>query len=336
MLNNKVPIIIVSVVIVIAMVIGGVLLFIDRDKPIDAIDPSITDVSTDDNFNVSLDSNAGNYVIEFDEGNEVFLDTSLIAYLERMEQGVPAVDENGNYYLHDNGALVYDMSQEKNLEGVLDTLILLINHFAEAEYSMDASHQIQRFYVEYYDRLTALTFENMVAKMAECFPRGGADPEELPVKMQEVFGHCRADNFSFVFSPMKVAPIKTEFCNVLPKTVELTEELESLCIYDAWKSETGNDYERNLEAWLHNVIAVVSEAKLTEEKIMVAQMVYAGSMTDAAYRSDWASALVSCLSIDEWSYDGLKLRIEAEFGVSLDHNVPVQDYFEAQETEGNE
>lgn len=329
MLNNRVPIIIVSVVIVIAMAIGCILLFIDRDEPIDPIDPPITDASIDDNFGVTLDPSTGNYVIEFDEGNEVFLDTSLISYLERMEQGVPAIDENGNYYLYTDGDLVYDESQEKDLEGVLDNIILLINHFAQKEYSMDASHQIQRFYVEYYDRFVGVSFEEMANKMAECFPSGGADPEELNDKVIEVFGYNRGDNCAFVFKPMEVAPIKVEFYNVLPHTVELTEEMESLCIYDNWRNEDDGGYERNLEAWLHNVIKVMHEANLSEEKIIVAQIVYAGSVADAEYRSDWADALVKCLSIEDWSYDNLKLAVEESFGVCIDYNVPLYEYFAA-------
>ena len=333
MLNNRVPIIIVSVVIVISMVIGGVLLFIDRDEPINPIDPPITDAPIDDNFGVTLDPSTGNYVIEFDKGNEVYLDSSLIAYLERMEQGVPDIDENGNYYLYNDGDLVYDESQEKDLEGVLDNIILLINHFAKREYSMDASHQIQRFYVEYYDRFVGVSFEEMANKMAECFPRGGADPGELNDKVIEVFGFNRGDECSFVFSPLTLAEVKVEFYNVMPLEVEVTDEIESLCIYDSWYNEEDDGYERNLEAWLHNVIKVTQEANLSEEKIIVAQIVYAGSVADADYRPDWADALVKCLSIEDWSYDNLKLAVEAEFGVCLDNNVPIQEYFEVLDAE---
>ena len=333
MLNNRVPIIIVSVVIVISMVIGGVLLFIDRDEPINPIDPPITDAPIDDNFGVTLDPSTGNYVIEFDKGNEVYLDSSLIAYLERMEQGVPDIDENGNYYLYNDGDLVYDESQEKDLEGVLDNIILLINHFAKREYSMDASHQIQRFYVEYYDRFVGVSFEEMANKMAECFPRGGADPGELNDKVIEVFGFNRGDECVFVFSPLTLAEVKVEFYNVMPLEVEVTDEIESLCIYDSWYNEEDDGYERNLEAWLHNVIKVTQEANLSEEKIIVAQIVYAGSVADADYRSDWADALVKCLSIEDWSYDNLKLAVEAEFGVCLDNNVPIQEYFEVLDAE---
>ncbi len=106
MRNNKVPIIVVSVMIVSAMIAGGFLLFTNRDGSIEPVDPSVTDTATDDNFGVTLDPSTGKDVIEFDEGNEIFLDTTLIAYLERMEQGIPATDENGNYYLYQNGELV--------------------------------------------------------------------------------------------------------------------------------------------------------------------------------------------------------------------------------------
>ena len=109
--------------------------------------------------------------------------------------------------------------------------------------------------------------------------------------------------------------------------------MESLCIYDSWYNEEDDGYERNLEAWLHNVIKVTREANLSEEKIIVAQIVYAGSVADAEYRSDWADALVKCLSIEDWSYDNLKLAVEAEFGVCLDNNVSIQEYFEALDAE---
>ena len=80
-------------------------------------------------------------------------------------------------------------------------------------------------------------------------------------------------------------------------------------------------------AWLHNVIKATSEAELSEAKIIVAQIVYAGSIADAEYRPDWADALVKCLFIEDWSYDNLKLAVESAFGVCLDYNVPIQEYF---------
>jgi hypothetical protein len=325
MRSKKLLVIVVSVVLVLAMVVGAVYFFLcnkNYDEP-NNTDP-ITTINPDD-----IQHTVGESVIEFDEGNEVFLDESLILYLERMETGVPAVDNNGNYYLHDDGEVVYNYSQEKSLEGVLDNLILLINHFAKAEYSMDAIHQIQRFYVEYHDRFAKIPFEKMANKIAECFPREGADPETLNDRVIEVFGYNRGDNCAFVFYPVKVAPIKVEFYNVLPKTVELEETMKSLCVYDNLHNEDDDGYERNLEVWLHNVISVASEAGLSEEKIIAAQIIYAGSIADAEYRQDWAAALVKCLSIENWNYDNLKLAVDAEFSVCLDYNVSIQDYFES-------
>ena len=77
------------------------------------------------------------------------------------------------------------------------------------------------------------------------------------------------------------------------------------------------------------MILVASEAGLSEEKIIVAQIIYAGSIADAEYRQDWSSALVKCLSIEDWNYDNLKLAVDAEFSVCLDYNVSIQDYFES-------
>ena len=210
MKNKKVPIIVVSVVLVLAMVVGTVYFFLcnkNYDEP-NNTDP-VTTINPDD-----IQHTVGASVIEFDEGNEIFLDTTLIAYLERMEQGIPATDENGNYYLYQDGDLVYDESQEKDLEGVLDHLILLINHFAQKGYSMDASHQIQRFYVEYYERFTNISFSEMANKIAQCFPKGGADPEELNDEVIAVFGFNRGDECAFVFSPLTLAEVRAEFYNV--------------------------------------------------------------------------------------------------------------------------
>lgn len=135
---------------------------------------------------------------------------------------------------------------------------------------------------------------------------------------------------------MIVAPIKVEFYNVLPKEVELTESMELLCIYDSWMNEEDDGYERNLENWLHNIIYVAREAGISDEKIVVAQILYAGSIADAEYRSDWESALIECLTIDDWTFESLKKAVEREFGVSLDYNVPIQEYFYAISSEVNE
>ena len=235
MMSNRIWIPVLIVPLVVALIVG--LFFIFRTE--DNVEPK--DPDTTDNGTVvdpeDIQHTTGNPVIEFDEGNEVYLDESILSYLERMDQGVPAIDENGNYYLYDDGDVVYDYSGEKKLEAVLDNVILLINHFVKENYSMEAIHQIQRFYIEYHDRFEGVPFEELSEKLEKCFSVEGADPDTLNQTVIEVFGYNRGDECAFVFSPMTVAPIKVEFYNVLPKEVELTESMELLCIYDSWMNE---------------------------------------------------------------------------------------------------
>lgn len=327
MKNKNIILAIISVILVTVLTVGAVFTIhnnrTDMTEETESADDTTSD-DTDDVSYITIDT-----VIEFDEGNEVYLDESIIPYLERMDQGVPAIDEDGNYHLYADGNIVYDHSGEKKLEAVLDNIILLINHFADEEYSMDAMHQIQRFYVEYHDRLEDIPFSELSTKIAKCFPKEGADPETLNQTIIEVFGYNRGDECAFVFSPMLISLIKVEFYNVKPKDIELTDSMELLCIYDSWKNEEDDGYERNLEGWFHNIICLAKTENISDEKIVVAQILYAGSIADAEYRSDWSDALIRCLSIDDWNYDSLKMSVEYEFGVSLDYNVPIKAYFDA-------
>lgn len=326
MLNNRILIIVTTIILIVALVIGAFYIF-GTDEQNNPAETTTTQATT--NGGLHFDHVTGDAVIDFDDGNEKYLDTSLVAYLERMEKGVPAIDKNGNYYCDENGELIYDISKEKDLEPVLDNLILLINHFAKEQYSVDALWQIQRFYVQYYDRFGGASFDELAEKLSACFPRGGADAETLADTLKNVFGFSRGDGFSFVFKPFEVAKISVPFCDVLPKEIELNEDLELFCIYDNWKNEDDDGYERNLEGWLHNVIAVASEAELSAEETVAAQILYAGSLADAEYSADWSEALIRCMKTENMTYDNFKIAVEAEFGVSIDGNVPLQEYFDA-------
>lgn len=275
----------------------------------------------------------GEAVVDFEEGNEVYLAPDLLPYLERMEKGVPATDGDGFYLLHDNGELVYDSSATKHVEGVLDNLITLINHFARKGYSMEASHQLQRFYVMYYDCFLNTSYEVLTSNLAKCFPLEGADPTVLQGRIEEVFGIYSGDGFAFVFNPLQVADIRVEFCCVTPPEVALPFEEEALCQYDLLENDDVDGYECHLESWLHHMIRTAKDASLDEERIYVAQMLYAGSLANAEYRPDWAEAIVKCLSVEDWNFDSLKYAVETEFGVSLDHNVLVRAYFDARNEE---
>ena len=325
-MHNKITMVIVALVLVAASVIGAVFVF-GRNTDTPPTETTATQATT--NGGLHFGHIKGDAVIDFDKGNEKYLDTSLIAYLERMEKGVPAVDENGNYYCDENGEIMYDTSKEKDLEPVLDNLILLINHFAKEQYSVDALWQIQRFYVQYYDRFGGASFDELAEKFSVCFPRGGADAETLADTIQSVFGFSRGDGFAFVFKPFEVAKISIPFCDVRPKEAALSADLELFCIYDNWKNEDDDGYERNLDGWLHNVIALASEAELSAEETIAAQILYAGSLADAEYRADWGEVLIRCMKTENMTYDNFKIAVEADFGVSIDGNVPLQEYFEA-------
>ena len=341
MLSNRFLIPMISIGLVIALSVGLVFLFINEKDKETGPDDTVTDTnsSPDNPFDIEPSYQFGHIkgdaVVEFEDGNEIYLDTSLVAYLERLEFGVPATGADGNYYFDADGDIVYDMSTEKHVEGVLDNLITLINHFADKEYSMEASHQVQRFYVKNYSKFLGTEYEDLVAKIEICIPKTGADAETIADTVFEVFGFSSGDGCAYLFEPFRVAEIKVLFCDVLPSDTVLADDEELLCIYDNWRNLADDGYERNLEGWLHSVIHVATEAGFDEETTIVAQILYAGSLADAEYHSDWDEALIRCMTVKEWTFDNLKLAVQNEFGVCIDYNLPLIAYFEAKQAEVN-
>ncbi len=334
MLNNR-PILIIMCAVLILSLVSTVVFFVARDdtaEPQESVTDTVSDSDTththDHESGFQFEHTTGEAVIEFDEGNEMYFDTSILPYLERMEKGVPVLDENGNYTLDEFGNLCYDPDQEQNIEGVLDNLITLINHFAKEGYSVEASQQIQRFYVMFYDRVADEPYETLVAKLAVCFPAGGADSSTLSDTVAETFGIYSGDDYSLVFFPLAVMPLNIDFANVKPNTVELSAEDEALCIYDECSGNLDEHYERNLEGWLHNIVSMCGASDIPADRIRVAQLLYTHSLTEAEFRADWDEALIRCLAVESWDYDTFKAAVDAEFGVTVDHNVPVQNYFE--------
>ena len=212
----------ISIGLVIALSVGLVFLFINEKDKETGPDDTVTDTnsSPDNPFDIEPSYQFGHIkgdaVVEFEDGNEIYLDTSLVAYLERLEFGVPATGADGNYYFDADGDIVYDMSTEKHVEGVLNNLITLINHFADKEYSMEASHQVQRFYVKNYSKFLGTEYEDLVAKIEICIPKTGADAETIADTVFEVFGFSSGDGCAYLFEPFRVAEIKVLFCDVLP------------------------------------------------------------------------------------------------------------------------
>ena len=115
-------------------------------------------------------------VIDLDEGNEVYLDASVVEVLTNMESE----------------------GEEDLVNAILDGEITLINHFVKAGYSKKAICQIQRFYYDFYDQLKAEPMETVIEKLTVCIPAEGATLDGFADTVQTVFGWGREWNYDYV------------------------------------------------------------------------------------------------------------------------------------------
>lgn len=115
-------------------------------------------------------------VIDLDEGNEVYLDASVVEVLTNMESE----------------------GEEDLVNAILDGEITLINHFVKAGYSKKAICQIQRFYYDFYDQLKEEPMETVIEKLTACIPSDGTTLEGFADTVQSVFGWGAEYNFSYV------------------------------------------------------------------------------------------------------------------------------------------
>ena len=115
-------------------------------------------------------------VIDLDEGNEVYLDASVVEVLTNMESE----------------------GEEDLVNAILDGEITLINHFVKVGYTKEAICQIQRFYYDFYDQLKADPMETVIEKLTACIPSEGATLEGFADTVQTVFGWGREWNYDYV------------------------------------------------------------------------------------------------------------------------------------------
>ena len=115
-------------------------------------------------------------VIDLDEGNEVYLDASVVEVLTNMESE----------------------GEEDLVNAILDGEITLINHFVKAGYTKEAICQIQRFYYDFYDQLKEEPMETVIEKLTACIPSDGTTLEGFADTVQSVFGWGAEYNFSYV------------------------------------------------------------------------------------------------------------------------------------------
>ena len=115
-------------------------------------------------------------VIDLDEGNEVYLDASVVEVLTNMESE----------------------GEEDLVNAILDGEILLINHFVKVGYTKEAICQIQRFYYDFYDQLKEEPIETTITKVGLCIPTEGATLDGFADTVQTEFGWGREWNFGYV------------------------------------------------------------------------------------------------------------------------------------------
>ena len=326
MLNNRGILITLSVVLIVSLIAGGIFLITrqgentpDDDEPINR-EPTIEGESP-----IVLLS--GDAVLNRER--EALLDPTIIAEIEGMRVGTPMADEEGNYLTDENGVLLYEGGNPQLCDALMHNLAVIVNHFCDREYSVESITQIQRFYHHYAQNLTVFTADELLNNMELCFPTTGATAENLSAKAEEVFGMHRSDEYRLVYEndtpPMM---LRVTFCEVKPhKEYVLTEEQAALCIYDAWTDSTED--ERNLHTWLHSLIYHLSAHGYGEKEIVVAQLLYAGSLAECEYRHDWLDALRQCISRErEMSADELRRAVQLTFDVDIANNVALMDYLE--------
>lgn len=122
-------------------------------------------------------------VIDLDDGNEIYLDASVVEVLTNMEAE----------------------GEEDLVNAILDGEITLINHFVKAGYSKKGICQIQRFYYDLYDQLKEKPIEAVIEKLTDCIHAEGATLDGFAQAVQAAFGWGGEWNFDYVIGTEGVA-----------------------------------------------------------------------------------------------------------------------------------
>lgn len=115
-------------------------------------------------------------IIDLEEGNELYLDVTVIEALTNMEAE----------------------GEEELVNAILDGEIMLINYFVKAGYEKKAICQIQRFYYDFYDQLQELEIEDVIEKVSFCIPAEGATLDGFANTVQSLFGWGGEWDFDYV------------------------------------------------------------------------------------------------------------------------------------------
>lgn len=256
------------------------------------------------------------------------LDENILSRLEQMRLGFPSMDENGYWLTDPNGEPIYVNTQTETADQIEGDLLGLVKHFSEKGYSDIAIVQIQRFYFTAYGQLWEREWTEKIEKLARCIPSDGADHEPFKESVEEVFG-IFSDDWSSVFE--EIAPASAplaQFAIVKPYYIpELTDVQKKLCICSEWFGSAEEAVFGNEKAWLHLLIAELSERGYGEKEIVVGELFFLGSLLDTEYDADWLEQLCLCIPLgSEATYKSLKANAEEQFGINIDANLALLDY----------
>ena len=187
-MHNRVAIIIISVILVLATIGGVVVMLIPRksDNPV-GTEPSkntetkqsgdSTTEPPEETKKTELTSPPEGHtpIPDLDEGNEIYLDMDVVSKLQQME---------------DNG-------DEDEVNAILDTMLLLINEFVDRGYSKLAISHVQRFYFSFRTEIGTMDFNTLCDKIGICIGESGASEENFINTVQEQFGTIK--DFDYVF-----------------------------------------------------------------------------------------------------------------------------------------
>ena len=87
--------------------------------------------------------------------------------------------------------------------------------------------------------------------------------------------------------------------------------------------------ERNLEGWLHKIVNEMCDFGYGEKDLVIAQLLYSGSLAETEYRHDLIEAIRMCIpSEKEPTIEELKVSVQEIFDVNIEDNVALMDYLE--------
>lgn len=328
-MHNSPAIIMIIIILVIAVIVGAVFLIKGLNDDKSPVDTGTSDTVDDRPAPDPIKPIEGNTVLS--EEREVLLEKNIISLIDQTTAKSPVVGEDGNYVTDKEGNLVYEDVEMIDYTNVKENLTVIVNAFADAGYPDEVIRYVQRFYFMYFTELNEYESNVLIEKLMNCFSKTGNTTDTVYDKALNIFGFERADKFAFVFEEMMPAGETTVlFFDVKPTfNVEWTDELENSCIYSIWHTEESDEqYERNLEAYLHTIVSYLSDIEVSEFDIRLAQLLYCSYIADVEYTPDWLDTIIAIFDGGTPEYDSLRDALLSKFGFDIYSNQLISSYYD--------